>query len=302
MIKRTVEISTHGCYVHSTHGQLVIEKGDETLGRIPIEDLAVLIIDSPRITMSSGLIANLAGANVALIFTDAKHLPASVTIPFTGHSTQNKTLNQQVAATGPRRKRLWSEIVAAKIGNQSRSLALAGKDDSRLLEISKRVPSGDPKNLEAYAARIYWQKLFGPSFRRDRYADDANKLLNYGYAVMRASMARAIVATGLHPALGVHHNNQYNPMPLADDLMEPLRPFIDARVFAIERELGPEDEASDRVLELNTAVKADLLSVLGDDCKLDGRPMPLLSAIGLYAASVKKTLASRSAKPVFPML
>ena len=128
MIKRTVEISTHGCYVHSKHRQLVIEKDKETLGSVPIEDLGVLIIDSPQITLSSGLIAYLAEANVALIFTDAKHLPASVSIPFSGHSTQNKTLQQQVAISAPQRKRLWSQIVSAKIGNQSRSLSLAGKD------------------------------------------------------------------------------------------------------------------------------------------------------------------------------
>lgn len=302
MIKRTVEISTHGCYVHSKHRQLVIEKDTETLGTVPIEDLGVLIIDSPQITLSSGLIAYLAEANVALIFTDAKHLPASVSIPFSGHSTQNKTLQQQVAISAPQRKRLWSQIVSAKIGNQSRSLSLAGKDGTALAEIAKRVPSGDPKNLEAYAARLYWQKLFGSEFRRDRESDDANKLLNYGYAIMRASMARAIVSTGLHPAFGIHHNNQYNPMPLADDLMEPLRPFIDQRVFAIERELQPDSDGSEPEFRLDPATKADLLSVLGNDCILDGRKMPLLVAIGLYAASVKQYFSREADRPLFPKL
>ncbi len=302
MIKRTVEISTHGCYVHSRHKQLVIEKGEETLGSVPIEDIGVLIIDSPQITMSSGLISYLAEANVALIFTDAKHLPSSISIPFSGHSTQTKILQQQVAISAPQRKRMWTDIVSAKIAGQARSLELAGKDGTGLLEISKRVPSGDPKNLEAYAARIYWQRLFGTDFRRDRDADDANKLLNYGYAVLRASMARAIVATGMHPAFGIHHTNQYNPMPLADDLMEPLRPFIDARVFAIERELEPDADGSEPEFKLDTAVKADLLGVLGNDCRFDKRTMPLLVAIGLYAASVKQVFSREAERPLFPLL
>lgn len=302
MIKRTVEISTHGCYVHSRHKQLVIEKDAETLGQVPIEDLGVLIIDSPQVTISSGLIAYLAEANVALIFTDAKHLPASVSVPFSGHSTQSKILRQQVAISAPQKKRLWADVISKKIANQARSLTLAGKDASTLTEISKRVPSGDPKNLEAYAARLYWQKLFGSEFRRDREADDANKLLNYGYAVMRASMARAIVATGLHPAFGIHHNNQYNPMPLADDLMEPLRPFIDARVWQIEQEMQKEPDGSEPKFMLDTAVKADLLRVLGEDCVFDKRRMPLLIAIGLFAASVKQVFAREAERPLIPQL
>lgn len=302
MIKRTVEISTHGCYVHSKHKQLVIEKDDETLGIVPIEDLGVLIIDSPQIKLSSGLISYLAENNVALIFTDARHLPASVSIPFSGHSTQNKILQQQVSVTAPQRKRLWAEIITAKIANQSSSLSICGREGGGLEEVSKRVQSGDPKNLEAYAARIYWQKLFGKDFRRDRESADANMLLNYGYAILRASTARAIVATGMHPAFGIHHNNQYNPMPLADDLMEPLRPFIDARVWAIEREMTPEADASATEFKLDTATKADLLGVLSDECQFDKRKMPLLVAIGLYVASVKQVMTREAEKPLFPRL
>ena len=302
MIKRTVEISTHGCYVHSRHRQLVIEKDHETLGSVPIEDIGVLIIDSPQITVSSGLIAYLAESNVALIFTDAKHLPASVSIPFSGHSIQNKILQQQVAISAPQRKRIWADIITAKISNQSSSLDICGRDGSNLSEVAKRVRSGDPNNVEAYAARLYWQRLFGSDFRRDREADDANKLLNYGYAVVRASMARAIVATGLHPAFGIHHNNQYNPMPLADDLMEPLRPFIDVRVFAIEREMLPDADGSETEFRLDTAVKAELLKTLGEECDFDKRKMPLLVAIGLYAASVKQVFSREAERPVFPRL
>jgi CRISPR-associated protein Cas1 len=302
MIKRTVEISTHGCYVHKKHKQLVIEKDKETLGSVPVEDIGVLIIDSPQITLTSGLISYLAEHNVALIFTDGKHLPASVSIPFSGHSIQNKILQQQIAVTVPQQKRLWASVVSAKIANQAACLSLCGKDGGRLAAMAKRVQSGDPSNVEAQAARIYWQILFGGDFRRDRDGDDANMLLNYGYAVMRASMARAIVATGMHPSLGVHHSNQYNAMPLADDMMEPLRPFIDARVWAMEQEILPEADGSEPGFRLDTATKAELLSVLSHECMFDGRKMPLLVAIGLYAASVKQVIAREAVKPAFPAL
>jgi CRISPR-associated protein Cas1 len=302
MIKRTVEISTHGCYVHKKHKQLVIEKDQESLGSVPIEDLGVLIIDSPQITLSSGLISYLAEQNVALVFTDSKHLPASVSIPFSGHSVQNKILQMQVGITAPQRKRLWADIISTKIANQAACLKLCGRDGRRLSEMSKRVQSGDPSNMEAQAARVYWQTLFGDDFRRDRESDDANTLLNYGYAVMRASMARAIVATGMHPAFGLHHNNQYNAMPLADDLMEPLRPFIDARVWQIERELRPEADGSEPEFRLDPETKRELLSVLSHECVFDGRKMPLLVAVGLSAASVKQVVTREAAKPVFPNL
>jgi CRISPR-associated protein Cas1 len=302
MIKRTVEISTHGTYVHKRHKQLVIEKDKETLGSVPIEDLGVLIIDSPQITLSSGLISYLAEQNVALVFTDGKHLPASVSIPFSGHSVQNKILQQQVAVTLPQRKRLWAEIVTAKIANQAACLKLCGKSSDRLTAMSKRIQSGDPSNVEAQAARVYWRALFGKEFRRDRETDDANKLLNYGYAIMRASMARAIVATGMHPAFGLHHNNQYNAMPLADDLMEPLRPFIDARVWQIERELLPEADGSETEFRLDPGTKKELLSVLSHECFFDGRKMPLLVAVGLYAASVKQVIGRESSRSLFPVI
>ncbi|MGH9821169.1 MAG: type II CRISPR-associated endonuclease Cas1, partial [Pyrinomonadaceae bacterium] len=295
-------ISTHGCYVHKKHKQLMIEKDKETVGTVPIEDLGVLIIDSPQTTISAGLISYLAENNVALVFTDAKHLPSSVSIPFSNNSLQNKILQQQVAVSVPQKKRLWASIISAKILNQSRSLGLCGGDGTALAKIAKRVPSGDPKNLEAYAARIYWQKLFGGDFRRNRDAADANMLLNYGYAIIRASMARAIVATGLHPAFGIHHNNQYNAMPLADDLMEPLRPFIDVRVWAIIQEMLPRTDGSEPEIALDTAVKTDLLNVLSHDCVFDGRKMPLLVAIGLYAASVKQVMSRETDRPLFPGL
>lgn len=303
MIKRTVEISTHGCYVHTKHCQLVIEKDGEKIGSVPVEDLGVLIIDSHQITLSSGLLATLAAENVAVIFTDAKHLPASLAVPFTSNVVQSKTLARQIQVSLPQKKRLWSAIVSAKILNQSKSLAACGKDGAALREISKNIPSGDPKNTEAFAARIYWRKLFGDEFRRRREnAEDANVLLNYGYAIVRAATARAIVGTGLHPSFGIHHKNQYNPFPLADDLVEPLRPFVDVKVFSIVKEtLAPADDG-DLVFELNRELKGKLLGILAEDCLLDGRKQPLLVAIGLYAASVKQFMTGEGKKLTIPTL
>jgi CRISP-associated protein Cas1 len=302
MIKRTVEISTHESYVHVEHSQLVIEKDGEKLGSVPIEDLAVLIIDSNQITLSSGLITKLAENNIAVIFTDEKHLPISLSLPFFSNLTQTKILSQQIEVSVPLKKRLWSEIVSAKILNQSTALEKCGKDGTTLREISKNIPSGDPKNLEAFAARIYWRKLFGDDFRRNRDAEDANILLNYGYAIVRASIARAIVGTGLHPSFGIHHKNQYNPFPLADDLVEPLRPFIDVRVFTMVNEILAESDSDDLFIELNRDLKGKLLSILAEDCLFDGKKQPLLNALGLYAASCKQFLFGEIKKVSIPIL
>jgi CRISP-associated protein Cas1 len=299
MIKRTVEISTRGCFVHAEHCQIVIEKDGEKLGSVPIEDLGVLIIDSD-ITITSSLISQLAEANVALIFTNEKHLPASLTIPFVANTLQSKILSHQIAVSVPNKKRLWASVVSAKILNQSDNLTACEKDGTGLREISKNVPSGDPKNLEAFAARIYWRKLFGDHFRRNRENPDANMLLNYGYAIVRASVARAIVGTGLHPSFGIHHKNQYNPFPLADDLMEPIRPFVDRKVYSIVKKYAEKDDEIE--LELNRETKAELLSLLAEDCFLDSRKQPLLVAIGLYVASIKQIITGETKKPLIPKL
>lgn len=302
MIKRTVEISTHGCYIHAKHEQLVIEKDGFKVGSVPIEDLGVLILDSPQLLITSAVMSLLAEQNVAVIFTDSKHLPSSLTIPFSANSIQTKVLNGQIEISLPVKKRLWSSIISAKIANQSKSLQICGKDGTALKEISNRVRSGDPENLEAYAAKLYWRKLFGDEFRRDRKAGDENMLLNYGYAVVRAATARSIVGTGLHPGLGINHKNQYNPFPLADDLVEPLRPFVDIRVFSILKEMVPDADGSEPEITLSRDVKRDILGLLAEDCMFDGRKSPLLVALSNYAASVKQVMMSEADRPLIPTL
>ncbi len=302
MIKRTVEISTPGCYVHTKDEQLLIEKDGFKVGTIPIEDLGVLIFDSPQLLITSSVMRSLAEQNVAVIFTDSKHLPSSLTIPFSVNSIQTKVLNQQIAISLPTKKRLWSAIISQKIANQARSLEICGRDGTALKEISNRVRSGDPENLEAYAAKLYWKKLFGDEFRRDREAVDSNMLLNYGYAIVRAATARAIVGTGLHPSLGINHKNQYNPFPLADDLVEPLRPFVDVSVFKIVNGLLPGPDRFGPEITLNRDTKQELLGILADDCKFDGLRSPLLVALGNYAASVKQAMMGETEKLLIPVL
>lgn len=298
MIKRTVEISTPGCYVHTKDDQLVIERDGFKVGSVPIEDLGVLILDSPQLLITSSVMRSLAEQNVSVIFTDSKHLPSSLTVPFSVNSIQTKVLNGQIGISLPVKKRLWSAIISQKISNQARSLELCGKDGNALKGIAARVKSGDPENLEAYAAKLYWKKLFGDEFRRDRDATDHNMFLNYGYAIVRAATARAIVGTGLHPSLGINHKNQYNPFPLADDLVEPLRPFVDVRAYSVLSELSGSNEE----LELTRDVKKQFLALLADDCLFDGRRSPLLVALGNYAASIKQVMMGDSSKLLLPAL
>ena len=162
--------------------------------------------------------------------------------------------------------------------------------------------SGDPDNIEAFAAKIYWKKLFGSDFRRTRFAIDQNKLLNYGYAIIRAATARAIVGTGLHPGLGIHHKNQYNPFPLADDLMEPLRPFVDACVYKILSETFGNKNSPDCEIQLDRQTKQRLLSILSQNCIYEGRNLPLQVALSYYAASVKQIVMCEAEKPNIPKI
>ncbi len=171
MIKRTVEVSSPGCYLHTRDEQLIIEKDGSKVGSVPIEDLGVLILDSPQLLITSSVMRSLAENNVSVIFTDEKHLPSSLTIPFSAHSIQSKVLNGQIASSLPTKKRLWAAVISTKIANQARSLELCGKDGTALKGVAGRVRSGDPDNLEAFAARIYWRTLFGEDFRRDRHAN-----------------------------------------------------------------------------------------------------------------------------------
>ena len=224
MIKRIIDIS-EAAYVRLKHQQLVIEKQSEIVGQVPIEDLGVLILQHPAIVLTQQLIVACQKNKVVIVFCDEKHLPYSLILPIgEGHTLHNKILKQQMAISEPTRKRLWQKIVQHKIKEQEQTLVMLNKESTRLSFLSTQVKTGDSGNCEAIAAQAYWKLLFGKAFKRDADLDGVNSLLNYGYAIIRAAVARSICGAGLHPTIGLFHTNQYNALCLADDLMEPFRP------------------------------------------------------------------------------
>lgn len=291
MNKRIVEIGGPR-YVHMSHGQLIVTHKDEEIGRVPIEDLGVLILDHPAIVYSQAVLVACWEAKVVVIICDGRHMPSAVLMPMSANTLHTKVLREQIGASEPIKKRLWQQIVRAKITRQAMVLKSVSGHDTPLRHYAKRVKSGDPENLEAQAARLYWPRLFGDSFRRDPNGDGINGLLNYGYAIVRAAVARALSGAGLHPALGIHHSNQFNPFCLADDAMEPFRPVIDMRVFEISTKNG---EA-----ELDKEAKAQILDVLNWPTEQAGAKFPLLIALHHYAASIRRALTGEAKNIIVP--
>ncbi|QPJ65391.1 MAG: type II CRISPR-associated endonuclease Cas1 [Candidatus Nitrohelix vancouverensis] len=230
MNQRIVEISEAGQYIHVHRGFLIVSREKVERGRVPLADIAVLILSGPGSTISTNAVNTLVDENCSVIFCGANYHPKGMVLPVAPHHQHPKRLHQQINATLPLKKRLWQTLVRAKIENQAAVLEAIGRKDEVLYSFARRVQSGDPDNLEAQSARRYWPQLFNEDFRRDPEGDPPNNLLNYGYAIIRASAARAISISGFHPALGLHHRNQSNAFCLADDLMEPFRPIVDCAV------------------------------------------------------------------------
>ena len=280
MIKRIVEISSAPAFLHLKYGQMVIERDSETTAQVPIEDLGILILGGTGITCSAALLAACAQNNVAVVVADEKHLPASVLLPLTAHGTQTQVLESQINAPLPAQKSTWKKIVRAKVRAQAAMLSATGEENRMLLNLEKDVRSGDPENIEAQAARYYWPKIFGVDFRREREGAWPNALLNYGYAVVRATVARAIVGAGLHPSIGLHHHNKYNPFCLADDLMEPLRPMVDYAVWHVHRE--------GKIAEINKEAKKTMLNLLTSTVTIAKQRQEFIPAMHWYAASLRR--------------
>lgn len=279
MIKRIIEVS-NPVHLHLRNSQMIVKREGENDNSVPVEDMGILILANPLITISQSLIASCQENNCIIVFCDQKHLPVSVLLPLSGNSIHSKVLNIQTGVKKPLKKRLWQKIVIIKIESQIRTLLFFKKDLAFLPKLKKRVQSGDTTNIEAQAAKIYWSILFGKGFGRDYRKGGINSLLNYGYSLIRASVARSLCGTGLHPALGIHHHNQYNPMCLADDLMEPLRPLVDRRVYELY-EKGK--------MELDKATKVSLLSILSENVLFEGKKLPMMVANQYTAASLKKS-------------
>ena len=295
MIRRTVEVSTPS-YLHVEHAQLVIEREGERAGQVPLEDLGVLVVDHPGAVLSQGLLAACAENDATAVFCDDKHLPSAVLLPLAGHSVQAETIRAQTAMSLPLRKRLWQQIVQAKITAQAEVLREQTGAAAPLGAMAAKVRSGDPDNVEAQAARAYWQRLFGPDFRRNRSAEGVNALLNYGYAVLRAAAARAVCAAGLHPSVSLHHHNRYDALCLASDLMEPVRPIVDRVV----RRMVNENE--DAAPPLDKYAKPPLLSVLSEGVLIGEREFPLLIAMQMLAASLRRAAVGGKGRLEMPTL
>lgn len=253
MIGRIIEISTDNKYLSIDRGFLVISENKEEIGRIALDTIEAVIVYAHGITYSNNVLVKLAEQKAPLVICDKNFLPTSILIPIEGNYSQASIMDAQIQATEPTKKRLWQQIVRIKLLQQSSVLKFLGKPYKFLEELAKNVKSGDIDNKEGEGARKYFPLLFGKDFIRDRNKDGINTLLNYGYIILRSATARAIIASGLHPTLGLHHKNQFNPFRLADDLMEPFRPLVDMVVF---------DLIQKNKTELNKETKSILVNIL----------------------------------------
>lgn len=293
MIKRTLFFS-HAVCLSVKHKQLVIfskETQEETL--VPIEDIGFMIVENERVSLTIPLINELTENNCALIFCNEKHMPFSMTMPLDCNEIQSQLFSAQINAKLPVKKKCWKQVVEYKIKNQGLLLKKYDLDFARLADFSKRVKSGDSTNMESQAAKFYWDNLFGKNWCRNRFGEFPNNYLNYGYAILRAATARALAGSGLLPALGIHHHNKYNAYCLADDLMEPYRPFIDDEV--IEYISTNPDEK-----ELGLEFKKKILKVLTRDVKMDNLTRPMMVALSMTSASLADTLSNESEKLKLP--
>jgi len=233
VVGRVVDLETDGRYLSLQRGFLVVKEKGEEVGRIGINGIAAVVANAHGLTFSNHALVTLAEHGIATVLCGSNYRPAAIVWPVDGHYAQAGRMADQARAGKPLKKRLWAQIVRAKILAQGATLAAVGASFGGFQLLSRSVRSGDSGNAEAQAARRYWPLLMGRNFRRDRHASGTNSLLNYGYAVLRAGVARGIMSAGLHPSLGLMHKNRGNAMVLVDDLMEPFRPIVDLEVWRL---------------------------------------------------------------------
>lgn len=295
MIKRTLYFG-NPAYLKTINEQMVIEMQDSgETKQVPIEDIGLLILDHQQITITQAVIAKLLVNNVALITCDTTHHPTGLMLNLDGNTLQSQKFQAQVEATQPLKKQLWQQTVSAKIENQAGLLKMQGSEYKLLNAYAKDVKSGDSENAEAKAAAYYWKRIFPDflEFRRERYGPPPNNLLNYGYAILRAIVARSLVASGLLPTLGIFHRNQYNAYCLADDIMEPYRPYVDKTVCNIIRMNG-------KYLDMTTAMKKELLAIPALDVLIDEQKSPLMVAVQRTTASLSKCFEGKARRILYP--
>ena len=232
MIGRIVEVADDRRHLSLNRGFLVVQDTEgerKELGQVPLDDIAALIANAHGLSYTNNLLVALAERGAPFVLCAANHNAVGMLLPIEGNFEQSRRIEAQISATQPTHKRLWAAVVRSKLEQQAAALAATGAPTAPLLALARKVKSGDPDNLEAQGARRYWQLLFGDGFRRDQNETGRNALLNYGYTVVRAATARAVIAAGLHPGIGLHHSHDNNAMRLVDDLMEPFRPIVDLK-------------------------------------------------------------------------
>lgn len=277
MIGRILEIQENGRHLSVYRGFLVVTVEKQEIARIPLDEIAVIIINAYQLTYSHALLMELNSRGIGFIACGSNHLPAAILWPVDSHYHQMAIMKAQINASQPLCKKLWKQLIQAKILFQQEVLDKIGIKDSVFREMAARVRSGDPDNLEAQAARRYWPLLMGKDFIRNTDADGVNAMLNYGYAIIRSGVARAVMSCGLHPTFGIFHRNRLNPMCLVDDVMEPYRPYVDWEVKILidqgEKELTPN-------------IKKHLALILSRDCILSKNITPISIAILRTAQSL----------------
>lgn len=310
MIKRTLCFS-NPAYLSLRNSQLVIKLPEvesnssltegfkaEATKTIPIEDIGIVVLDNKRITITQGVLEALLENNCAVITCNESHLPIGMHLPLVGNSTQTERMRNQIEASLPLKKQLWQQTISAKILNQATILKqIRGTEVRNMLKWASEVKSGDSENLEARAAVYYWQNAFPmiEDFSRSREGVSPNNLLNYGYAILRAIVARALVSSGLLTTLGIHHRNKYNAYCLADDIMEPYRPYVDRLVMQLYDKY-PDCE------ELTKELKAELLQIPVLDVMISNKRSPLMIAVSITTSSLQKCYAGESRKIIYPII
>jgi CRISPR-associated protein Cas1 len=295
MVKRTLHFS-NPAHLSFSNAQLVIDiKGEQKITKtIPIEDIGVVIIEHPQITLSMSVLDALIKANVAVVSCDDHYMPSGMFLPLDGHNTQTERIRNQLNASEPLKKQLWQQTIKCKIENQAAVLEKLGIDGNRLKLLASKVLSGDSSNLEAQAAAYYWQQLYGSDFVRSRKMESPNAQLNYGYAILRSLVARALSASGMYPSVGIHHRNKYNAFCLADDIMEPYRPFVDWQVINMF-----DDTELETGLTKNQKIK--LLSLPQLDISIQQLTRPLFHAVSITTASLYKCFDGEIRKVSYPI-
>lgn len=282
MVGRVVDIETDGRHLSLRRGFLVVNDKNKEIGRIPLDGIAAVVANAHGLTYSNNALVGLAERGIATILCGRNHRPTAIVWPVDGHHAQTGRMTDQARAGAALKKRLWTQIVRAKILAQGATLAAVGAPHGGFHLLSRKVRAGDPENVEAAAARRYWPLLMGSDFRRDQNADGVNSLLNYGYAVLRGGVARAVMAAGLHPSLGLMHANRGNAMVLVDDMMEPFRPVVDLEVWHLVR---------DGIEKINPAAKEALARVMILDLPTSEGMSPMMVRTERLAQSLARIYA-----------